>query len=271
MGDANGVVVDPNALNTFAQGLAGTTSALAQRAASEVPALDAEISKGASMLTEGQSFHAHLSNTALQFTMFLLDATAGIGALSDGADVISLNYSNTDLANAAALYNADPGHDPFSAQSILQLISVGGSSAQFNATQQNVDDVFNPSASLANPTLAMFHSQAVSAPPPPAPTGGPRPAAPGRSAIDEARDLAAGPSSVPGESDLAGAATTYHTAHPVEPLKEGTMPPLIIPGDAIGQDGVTRSGQVQGGTYDGQSGAELEKDLAQILDPLGSN
>jgi hypothetical protein len=267
-GAANSVEVDPNALNTFAQGLQQTTSTLARQAAGEVPALDAEMSKGASMLSEGSSFFAHHTVTATQFMTFLKDATAGIGALADGANVIALNYANTDMSSAAALMGVEHSKDPFSAENLLQLIPVTGSSAQLDATQQDVDDVFAPGRGLGNPMLAMFHSAAEPAPAsPPAARTAPAPASDGRSAIDDAQFLAQ-LSIIPSDGGGTTATSTYHARHNATVPTGVTMPALTVPGDATGQDGLLRTGVVHGGDYDGEDAAALQVDLADMLKPL---
>src|SRR5882672_4657052 len=95
----DGVTVDPNALNTFAQGVGTTTVKLANQALEDMPRLRTQLASATSMLSEGQSFQCRHLDIVAQYAAFLLDATACTSALADCADTIARKRMCTDNAN----------------------------------------------------------------------------------------------------------------------------------------------------------------------------
>ncbi|WP_432832758.1 hypothetical protein [Dactylosporangium sp. CA-092794] len=282
--------VDPNALNTFAQALGETTSTLAQQALREMPSLAGELAMDLSTLNEGVEFRNHHLDVAQQFVTFLRDATAGVGALADAANTIALDYTTVDDLNASRLLNLNTGGD-YSPAKLLGLYNITGSSAQVNATVDDVDDAFAPArADDYNPVLGMFHGYGTGNVPE-------QPATPAAKALvrlksdpvqqtlatwqaerdtEQARKDAVKAS----KSAAAQRASTYHEQHevlstklpqdkgPAVPILDAQGRPFQIPADRSDQTEVKDADKVhEPGLYDGLDVGALEKRLTVVANP----
>jgi hypothetical protein len=275
------VEVEPNALNTFAQGLGDTTSTLARQALAEMPGLSAELGKDASMLNEGISFDNYHRDVALQFVAFLQDVTAGVGALADAANTIALQYTTADELNASHLLNLDDGGGDYSAPKLLQLYDLAGSSAQVNATVDDVNEAFAPTRlDDYNPLLNTLHGYTVAAQPgEPAAAASVGTAAPRtlqNDPVEQARRDALTAARLPAGQ---GPASTYHQQHgvylatpedqpgPAVPLLDSQGRPFQIPGDTSSEGDVEDVGIVdEPGFYQGDI-RTLEERLAVVANP----
>jgi hypothetical protein len=245
----DGVTVDPNALNTFAQGVGGTTVKLAKQAMKDMPQLSTQLDSATSMLNEGQSFERRHADIVAQFGKFLLDATAGTGALADGADTIALNLTGTDNLNAQQLLRAELAGGADSA--MLGLVPVSGPAS--NAlTTQDVLDAFNPDKATANTFLATLHATATQSPP-------------SGTAANPVHSPPIGvlPSSRP---PVGIAAPAQSTAAPVVHASRQIVLPsgarVTVPADSVSQAQLARDGEI-----DGRTGTAEEKALLNIAYP----
>jgi hypothetical protein len=249
----DGVTVDPNALNTFAQGVGSTTVKLAKQALEDMPRLRTQLASATSMLSEGQSFQRRHLDIVAQYAAFLLDATAGAGALADGADTIALNLTGTDNANAQQLLRAALAGGADS--SMLGLLPVSGP-ARNALSLQDVLDAFNPTKATANKFLATLHTTATQSPAPStaASTAANRPGGGPAGAIQSGRPPAGARS--PAQP---AAAPVPHASRQIV-LPSGAR--VTVPADSVSQTQLARDGELGG-----QTGTAEEKALLNVAYP----